>query len=267
METVTYDKIRKIVYDKSGIHLREGKESLIHSRVGKRLRALGVKSIPDYLKYLDKDESGEEMIKFLDVISTNVTSFYREPEHFEFMRQVFMDWVNSGQRRFRFWSAACSSGEEPLTMAMTLLNSMLPYDIDAKILATDISTTVLEKSRNGVYPEKKVEGIPKKDKVKYFHKFSENGDTYYKAHSQLQDMIVYKRLNLISSPFPMSGPLDIVFCRNVMIYFDNKVRARLLAEISRLLKPGGILIVGHAESLTGQLCDLKNVKPSVYIKE
>lgn len=266
MDLATFNKFRSIVYEKSGISLNDSKVALVSARIGKRLRALKLATHEDYLDVIIKDESGEELIHLLDVISTNVTNFFREPHHFEFLKKVYQQWVNQGQKRFRIWSAASSSGEEPYTIAMTLLNSVDKPGLDSKILATDISTRMLSQCIEGTYSEEKVKNIARPMLNKYFNENRKDGILYYEVKGKLKNMTVFRRLNLSKPPFPMKGPLDVVFCRNVMIYFDNSVRTPLLREIYRLLKPGGYLMVGHAESLTGIETDFKPVAPSIYVK-
>jgi len=268
MDAATFEAFRKIVYDKSGISLSENKQALVRTRIAKRMRELDIDDYRAYLKHLTDDKSKGELVQMLDVISTNVTSFFREPDHFEVIGRVINEWMDAGQRRFRFWSAACSSGEEPYSLAMTLLDTVDGRrNVDMKILATDISTRVLDKCRKAVYPEEKLKTVPRALKQRYFEAHRNGGDSLlYTVKGAAKDLVMFKRLNLSTPPFPMRGPLDIVLCRNVMIYFDNTVRKRLLAEIHRLLKPGGYLMVGHSESLTGLADYLKPVKPSVYIK-
>lgn len=266
MDKTTFEKFRQVVYDRSGITLGTQKEALVSARVGKRMRALQIATHADYLKYVLEDESGQELVHLIDAISTNVTSFFREAEHFTFLTEVLTQWLGKGQQRFRLWSAACSTGEEPYTIAMTVAEALASSRNDTRILATDISTRVLEKSRMGDYAADKVETVPPPLRARYFEQHRDGDAKRYRVAESLKRMIVFKRLNLSTPPFPMHGPLDVVFCRNVMIYFDNQVRGRLLNEIYRLLKPGGYLMVGHAESLTGMMSDFKTVRPSIYVK-
>ncbi|MFQ6615123.1 MAG: CheR family methyltransferase, partial [Fidelibacterota bacterium] len=259
LTTRTFNKIREIVYQRSGIALNENKMALVSARIGKRLRALELPDYERYLEFLNQDKSGDELVQLLDVISTNVTSFFRENDHFEFIREIFPEWIESGQRRFRFWSAACSTGEEPYSLAMTLKESNPGKKIDAKILATDLSTRVLEQSIRGVYKEKNLNTVTRSLRLKYFDSYSEDGKQYFQVKEILKKMVVFRRLNLSKPPFPMKGPLDAVFNCNVMIYFDNAGRKKLIDEIYRLLKPGGCLILGHAESLAGIPSDFKSV--------
>ena len=266
MDKETFNKFRHIVYEKSGITLREGKEALVTARVGKRMRALGLDDHKKYLEHVLKDETGNEIVHLLDVISTNVTHFFREPEHFDFLAQQIKT-AASRQNKIRIWCAASSSGEEPYSIAMTFFESSNGFRGDFKILATDISTKVLKHAIEGIYAHSKIDKIPPILLDRYFERVAAGEHYKYKVKKSLSNAVKFARLNLSKPPFPMSGPFDLVFCRNVMIYFDNEVRKKLLNEVYRLLKPGGYLIVGHAESLTGMLCNLKSVKPSIYIKE
>ncbi len=268
MEKRLFDKLRTIIYEKSGIALHEGKEALVSARLRKRMRVLGIQDYRDYVDRVTSDADGtEETVGLLDAISTNVTSFYREPVHFEYLGKLMTEWLREGKRRFRFWSAACSSGEEPYTMAMTLLEALRDQPADLRILATDISTRALEKGRVGEYDEQRIAPVPANLRSKYFERHKSRDGIRYEAGATLRRVILFRRLNLSAPPFPMSGPLDAIFCRNVLIYFDQTTRKKLLDEAHRLLKKGGYLMVGHAESLTGMISDFRPVRPSIYIKE
>ncbi len=267
MERETFERFRKLVYEKSGITLGPRKESLVAARISKRIRALHLPDHRAYLQYVMEDDSGEELVQLLDAIATNVTSFYREPVHFDFLSQAVTRWRSQGQRRFRFWSAACSTGEEPYTMAITLREALGDSDVDQKILATDISTKVLKRCLEGRYSQDNIKPVDTALRSRYFDTAKQDGKTYFTVRETLRRLVVFRRLNLSTPPFPMQGPMDAIFCRNVMIYFDNAVRLRLLNEFQRLLKPGGFLMVGHAESLTGMMTHLRSVQPSIYVKE
>jgi chemotaxis protein methyltransferase CheR len=173
--------------------------------------------------------------------------------------------VAAGQRRFRYWSAAASSGEEPYTLAMTLLPSS-PPQLDLRILATDISTAILERAVAGVYPEKAIGEIPRPLLMRYFERDTSSSEPQYVVGDELRQLIAFRHLNLAHLPLRLTGPLDLIMCRNVMIYFDLALRSRLVNEFARLLKPGGCLIISHSESLVGIDCNLKMVRPSLYIK-
>lgn len=266
MHKKVFDSLRKIVYENSGISLSDRKITLVSSRINKRLRHLQLSSYQDYLDFLKADKAGVELVHFLDAISTNTTHFFREPVHFKVLTSLMEKWLDQGQKRFRIWCAAASSGEEPYTLAMTILESTKGARVDAKILATDICTEILAKAQAGVYLAETVKNIPKHLLSRYFTKVRNGEDFHYQVSNELRNVITYKRLNLSTPPFPMKGPLDVVFCRNVMIYFDNLVRRRLVDEIYRLLKPDGCLMTGHSESLASLKTKFRSVQPAVYVK-
>lgn len=266
MKPRTFEQFKDLVYQKSGITLGPQKVALVSARIAKRMRALGLHSHEDYLHYVVGDESTVELVHLLDSISTNVTSFYREPVHFDLLADLVREWRVQSQPRFRIWCAASSTGEEPYTLAMTVLEALGGPHSDFRLLATDISTRVLETARRGVYSASKVDPIPRALLQKYFRKVDAGYEPAYEANDELKRIVSFNRLNLSEPPFPMKGPFDVVFCRNVMIYFDNEVRRKLVLEISRLLKPGGYLMIGHSESLSGIVSPLTLVQPAVYRK-
>lgn len=265
MHKRVFDRIREIVYSTSGISLSDRKEALVSARVGKRMRALGIAHYDDYLAYLE--EHAGEVVGLLDAVSTNVTSFFREPHHFELLGEALDRWHEAGQRRFRFWSAACSTGEEAYSLAITVREALPHSNVDARILATDISTEVLAACTRGSYDARRMAPVTAPMRQRWFSAHGRGDERTWEPNALLRDMVVFRRMNLSATPFPMSGPFDAILCRNVMIYFDNAVRARLLAEAYRLLKPGGLFFVGHAESLAGMMSELTYVQPSIYRKD
>ena len=266
MDKKTFDTFRDLIYDKAGININGNKVALVAARVGKRMRELSITEHREYLEFVFNDHHSGELVHLLDAISTNVTSFFREGTHFDFFGSLMEQWRDSGQKKYRFWSAASSTGEEPYSMAMVILDKLGKAVSDVKILATDLSTKVLARCAEGVYTKEKTAPVPPSKLDKYFEKRSMSKRTCFAVRQEVKNLITFSRLNLSKPPFPMNGPFDAVFCRNVMIYFDNTVRKNLLDEIFRLLKPGGYLFVGHAESLTGILSGFKAVQPSVYCK-
>jgi chemotaxis protein methyltransferase CheR len=275
MRDSTFQQFSKIVYDQSGIELKSGKKNMVAARVGKRLRALSLEDEADYLKFLEKNN--DEMVELINVISTNTTHFFREAAHFDLLKKVMTEWIEQGQTKFRLWCAAASSGEEPYTLAMTLRETMSQFRtrLDVKLLATDISTKCLDICNKGQYPADDIKDIPSPFGTRYFNKVAnrQTPGTSSASHvdmvevsHELKSMIHFRRLNLKDPPFPMKGPLDIVFCRNVMIYFGNSTKRPLLDDVYRLLKPGGYLIVSHTESLTGVTEQFERVGPSIYRK-
>lgn len=242
--------------------------SMVSARIRKRLRELQIDDEKSYLEHLESH--ADELVELLNVISTNVTHFYREAVHFDFLRKLMSGWAKEGQTRFRFWCAAASTGEEPYTIAMTLNETFAgtARRPDMRLLASDISTRVLDHCRAGVYRGDQMTNVPERIRSRYFKKknVSNSECEYFEVRENLKKLIVFRRLNLNEPPFPMKGPLDVVFCRNVMIYFDQATKTRLLKDVYRLLKPGGYLFVSHTESLTGITHGLKSMAPSIYMK-
>ncbi len=267
MDPALFRRFRRIVYENAGIHLRDGKEALVKARLSKRLRALGLPNLRKYLDFLHRDESGQELVQLLDVISTNFTSFFREREHFELLSDTLKRLRANGQRRFRLWSAASSSGEEPYSMAIAASLGLDDEAVDYQILATDISTSVLARAEQAIYPEKTLAPVTKVERTRGFRRHRIGTETHWQVRREVKARVLLRRLNLAQPPFPMKGPLDIIFCRNVMIYFDRPVRQALVAEMERLLPENGLLVIGHAETLTGLDTGLRMVTPSVYRRE
>ncbi len=255
-----------IAYEQAGIRLHDGKEALITARIAKRMRALGIGSESEYLARLEADPSGDELVGFLDAISTNFTSFFRESDHFVELSQFLSGWLTRGKTRLRIWSAASSSGQEPYSIAITVAEVLGSRQIDWRILATDISTRVLEQAKAGAYDEIGLRGVQHAHRAKYFEMIEPDrqGRRRWQVSPELQAHVLFKRLNLAVPPYPMKGPFDVVFCRNVMIYFDQAVRQVLVDQIERLLAPDGLLCIGHSETLTGVKTGLRMLKPSIY---
>jgi chemotaxis protein methyltransferase CheR len=265
--TETFDRIRKIVHDQSGIYLNEKKDALVKARVSKRMRLLGLVDYDDYLKCIINDKSGFEIQQLLDAIATNTTGFYREKEHFDLIRTIVTDWINEGSCKLRVWSAAASTGEEPYTLVMELSEIIGAKMFDLKILATDIASNALLIAQRGKYDEEAVAPIPEKLLAKYFVGKMDKNKRIYTVKTDLREKILFRQFNLSKPPLPLKRQLDIIMCRNVMIYFDRDLRNKLAQEFERLLRPGGYLFVGHSESLNGTDSRLRCVKPSVYIKD
>jgi chemotaxis protein methyltransferase CheR len=260
--------VSKLVHDHSGIHLQDGKQSLVSARVAKRVRARGLESISAYLDVLAKDKSGEEFECLIDAISTNLTSFFRENSHFEFLRTRLLPNLaksrgGAGRVRLRGWSAACSTGEEPYTLAMTVLDVLGDAAAaDTRLLATDICHTVLKKARAGRYAADRVANIPAPMRERFLERIA--GETSeYDVRPAVKAMVKFNHLNLMES-WPFQGPFDFVFCRNVMIYFDKPTQEKLVNRIHGVLAPGGVLFTGHSESLTGITHGLRYLEPTIY---
>lgn len=268
MDEALFRKFRDLAYERAGIALNDGKATLVSARVAKRLRALGLASARDYLRYLESDGTGEEMVQFLDVISTNFTSFFRENDHFDTLTREVAAMVRDGQTEIRLWSAACSSGEEPYTMAIAALEAIGEAPVRLRILATDISTRVLAHARQGIYAATRIDPVPAPLRTRYFIRHADpgSGDVRFEVQPDVRKRVVFQRLNLSAPPFPMSGPFDAIFCRNVMIYFDNAVRQGLVSEVERLLADGRHLMIGHSETLNGIDTGLRCIGGSTFLK-
>lgn len=262
-----FNKISDLVYRTSGINLKTGKESLVRARLMKRLRARGMPSVKEYLDLIVSDQGHDELALFIDVMTTNKTSFFREAEHFNYLRDQVLPELNGN--RLRFWSAACSSGEEPFSLAMWLREHM--PDIDSKdvlILATDISRRMLEKANQAVYSAATMQDLPSPRFKKYFinQKGQQGQQTGgYRVVDEVRRLVRLAWLNLLET-WPMKGPFNVIFCRNVMIYFDRTTQQKLINRFWDLLEPGGYLFVGHAEGLSAIKHKFRYMRPATYKK-
>ena len=263
-----FNEISEFVKRNCGINLHDGKKELVKARLGKRIRQLGVGSFRQYMDSVRNDSSGAELTTMLDQISTNLTFFFREYKHFEHLREAVIPAIRAkGKRRIRIWSAGCSSGEEPYSIAMLLneaINDLVGWD--AAVLATDLSTKVLGMAQRGIYRQERFRETPKHLVSKYFNVVEKRPDgNVFQAKSSIRKLIHFARLNLMES-WPMKGPFDVIFCRNVMIYFDKTTQGRLVNRYFDMLAPGGVLFIGHSESLTGTQHRYKYVQPAIYQK-
>ena len=267
MEHNTFQRFRDIIYQESGISLGDEKASLVMNRISKRLCALGIPTEKQYLEVIESNLDGEELMELIDCISTNVTYFYREQQHFVFFDSLLKEWKLQHKKSARIWCAASSSGEEPYSIAMCVAEVFGLGRMDCKILATDICTRVLKKAVRGRFDPKQLRDLPQAWCTKYFSSVDDVNDVdALQIDPQLQKLVTFRKLNLSRVPYPLKGPLDVIFCRNVMIYFDLSLRKQLIKEFSRLLAPNGYLIVGHSENLLGIEHNLKSVQSGVYRK-
>lgn len=263
-----FNHISSMVHELCGINLHVGKKELVKSRLSKRLRSLGINDFGEYIKYIENDISKDEFTTMVDLLSTNLTSFYRENNHFNYVAKILIpDWnQNLKDREIKIWSAGCSSGEEPYTLAIVVKEAgNILKSKDVKILATDISTRMLDTAKSGIYTEERLKNIPMDIRRKYFLKGSDKLSKYYSVKPDLKELIGFGRLNLLGD-WPMTSRFDLIFCRNVMIYFDKPTQGKLVNRFWNILKPGGILMVGHSESLTGITHNFKYVQPTIYRK-
>lgn len=259
---------RDYVYNEVGISLSEQKTTLIKGRLNKRVRQLDLASFKDYYDFLVNDTSGEELTFFVSAISTNVTSFFRESAQWRWLEDYLPQMIASKkEKKLRIWSAGCSSGEEPYTILMFLQHQLPDFESwDIKILATDISSKVLSHAIEGSYEAKQLEQLPKDLVLKSFEKVRIGQEIKYKIRPFLKEKVLFRLYNLITDPFFFKNQFDMIFCRNVMIYFDDKNRQNLIGKFSTLLPKGAPLFLGSSESLTAHKDKLKLLGSSIYKK-
>ena len=259
-----FSQVRRMMYENFGVDL-EGKEVLIEARLGKKMRELGHRSFRQYYEYVQRDPTGEALTAMVDALTTNHTSFFREPQHFDFLRSVVVPNLKPGVP-LRIWSAACSTGEEPYSIAFTMLDAMGPAAADGlQILATDISSRVLATASRGIYPASRFQGIPEGQLRRHLLKGFGEAEGQYLVKREVRARIEFRRLNLMEN-FSGVGMFPVIFCRNVMIYFDHPTQQRLVARLAAQLEEGGHLLIGHAESLNGIDHPLQYVCPATYRK-
>jgi chemotaxis protein methyltransferase CheR len=259
-----FNRVCSLVYQFSGIHLKKGKEALVKTRLMKRLRILGITSFKDYIHYVESEEGHVELGMMIDVMTTNKTSFFREQAHFDFLSDTILPQIRN--RKIRIWSAACSSGQEPYSIAMLLREKLADVDsMDVRILATDISRRMLEEAQMGVYDKDKLGGIAKDIQHKYFSLTKNGNSVEYKIKDSVRKMISLASMNLLGR-WPMKGLFDVIFCRNVMIYFDHPTQQKLVDRFWTILEPEGYLFVGHSEGLSAVKHKFKYIQAAIYQK-
>lgn len=258
--------LRTLVRQETGISLSESKRELIYGRVSRRLRALGLDSFAAYRELLDGGDA-QELVAFCNAVTTNLTAYFRESHHFDFLRDRLLLPRRAdarASRRIRIWSSACSTGEEPYSIAMTVCDAIPDWrSWDIKILATDLDSDVLARARAGVYAADRVTGLGAQRIAAHMTEVRSGDTLAYKVRDELASMITFKQLNLMR-PLPMPGPLDVIFCRNVIIYFDKETQRDLFARMSRLQRPGDLLMLGHSESLFKVSDDYALIGKTVY---
>jgi chemotaxis protein methyltransferase CheR len=266
MRDSEFEFIRNLVYERSRINLGPEKRELVTARLGKRLRATRLSSIGDYCRLLRAPDAEQELNDLIDVISTNHTFFFREPAHFDFLRQHVIPEIRARQRdrdrHLTVWSAACASGEEPYSIAITLADN-LP-DVPWKVVAHDISFHALEKARVAIYPEDSVAQLPAQLVRTHFQRGYGPEAGNVRVRPEIRERVTFLQQNLLDADAQMPEPVQVIFCRNLMIYFDRPTQTELVARLTRHLLPGGYLFVGHAESLTHIDHALKSVQAAVY---
>ena len=262
-----FDVLRKISNEYSGILVPDDKFDMFYSRLSKRVRLLGLTNFKQYCQYL-KNHRDEEFTDFINAVTTNLTSFFRENHHFEYLKKTVIPELlrkNSATKQIKVWSAGCSTGEEPYSIAMTLLESV-PVDWDIKILATDLDTNVLATASQGIYGLDRVDAIEPDRLKRWFQRGTGKHIDKVKVRSELQSLIHFNQVNLMQE-WPMKGPFDFIFCRNVLIYFDRDTKCMLAKRYAQLLRDGGHLFIGHSESLHQLDTGFNLIGNTIYIKQ
>lgn len=256
-----FERVRKLIYQHAGISLSPVKKDMVYSRLARRLRALNKASFTEYLDALEKN-GGDEWERFVNSLTTNLTSFFREPHHFpifaEHMRKL------GSRRPIRVWCSAASTGEEPYSIAMTVAETFGLEAGHVSIVASDLDTNVLATAEKGVYPIERVEKLPPERLRKFFLRGTGSQEGFVAVRPELKRMIEFRRINLLDASYPVKGPLDIIFCRNVMIYFDKPTQYKILSRFAPLMQPDGLMFAGHSESFLHAADLFKSLGKTVY---
>jgi chemotaxis protein methyltransferase CheR len=239
-----FERVRSLIYRRAGIALADSKQEMVYSRLARRLRATGIKSFVDYLDDLEGAPDSQEWEAFTNALTTNLTSFFREAHHFP----ILAEQAKKAAGPIEIWCCASSTGEEPYSIAMTLCEVFNTLTPPAHVIATDIDTNVLNTAANGVYPLERLDKMSPERAKRFFQRGKGKQEGYVRVRPELRNMITFKQLNLLSSDWPVSGPFDVIFCRNVMIYFDKPTQGKILERFAPMMKPDGLLFAGHSEN-------------------
>lgn len=274
MTEAEFGRFSEFIMAQCGIKMPLSKKIMLEARLQKRLRALGVRSFGEYFSHLQGDGGRDELVHMLDAVTTNKTDFFREPFHFQFLTESVLptlrdETVRAAQRdrQFLIWSAGCSTGEEPFTIAMVLSEfaSVTP-GFRYSILATDLSTKVLNRAQEAIYDAERVTGVPAALKERYLLRSKDRNKNLVRIVPELRAAVRFQRMNLMEESFCFAEPLDVIFCRNVIIYFDRQTQEQLIARFCRALRPDGYLFLGHSESIHGFDLPLRRIVSTVYRK-
>ncbi|MBI5438742.1 MAG: chemotaxis protein CheR [Nitrosomonadales bacterium] len=241
-----FERVRQLIYDHAGISLNPSKQDMVYSRLARRLRATGINNFQQYLDRLGKNSDDAEWEAFVNALTTNLTSFFREPHHFPLLAEHALK--QKGRHPISLWCSAASTGEEPYTMAMTMVDAFGSFTPPVTIIATDLDTNVLAKAEAGVYPAERVEKLSDDMVKRFFLKGTGTQAGFVRVRPELRAMITFRQVNLLGEEWHIRGPLDAIFCRNVMIYFDKATQLKILERFAPLLQPDGLLFAGHSES-------------------
>jgi chemotaxis protein methyltransferase CheR len=269
MTAEEFRKLSSFITEHTGIKMPEAKKVMLQSRLQKRLRYLDMNSFKEYVEYVfSEDGIQNELIHMLDVVSTNKTDFFREPVHFEFLEKTLLpEYVNNFplNRPLKIWSAGCSSGEEVYTIAITISEFINNHPgLNYSIFGTDISTEILRRAVNAIYKEEKINNIPIELKKKYFLKSKDKTKKLVRIVPELRNKANFARMNLMDSAYDVKDTFDVIFCRNVLIYFNRDIQESVINKLTRKLRTGGYFFIGHSESIMGMDVPLKQIKPTIF---
>lgn len=256
-----FERVKAIIYRKAGIHLSDSKKQLVYSRLARRLRALKLPDFSAYLGYLERETNEQE--EFINALTTNLTAFFREAHHFK----ILADYVTAHKKntkKIRVWCAASSTGEEPYSIAMTMVEAFGCYDPPVEIVASDIDSNVLREASLGIYALERIESLNLAQKKQFFLRGKGANSGKAKVVDSLRQLVEFKKINLLDSSWPLQGRFDVIFCRNVMIYFDKPTQLKLLERMVQLLTPDGLYIAGHSESFSQATHLVKLVEKTTY---
>lgn len=263
-----FQKLSKFIYNECGINLTANKKTLLENRLQKRIQQLGFTSFSEYSDYVMTPKGkAEELMSMIDAVATNKTDFFREPQHFNFLsKEILPAWqAQNDGRVFKAWSSACSTGEEPYTLAMVLEDLSAKLGFNYRIVATDISTKALERAIKATYSEKAIAGIPMITRKNYLLRSQAEPSTI-RISQQIRSKVFFKRMNLMDSYLEVDNGFDVIFCRNVLIYFDRETQEQVIRRLLSKLLPGGYLMIGHSESVYQMDLPLRQVQPTIFQK-
>lgn len=259
--TADFERVRKLIHQHAGISLSPVKQDMVYSRLARRLRATGKRTFAEYLDALEKN-GGDEWERFVNSLTTNLTSFFREPHHFpvlaEHLRQL------GSRRPIRIWCSASSTGEEPYSIAMTVAETFGSNVSHVSIVASDLDTNVLETARKGVYPVERADKLSEERLRRFFLRGTGAQEGFVAVRPELRRMIEFQRINLLDPSYPVKAPLDVIFCRNVMIYFDKPTQYKILSRFAPMMQPGGLMFAGHSESFLHAADLFRSLGKTVY---
>lgn len=263
-----FRSISQLVTQKTGIRISDSKRHMVYSRLARRLRALGLPDFSSYLERVASDDSGEESTRLVNALTTNLTAFFREPHHFDYLANDYLPKraAGAGRRRLRIWCAGCSSGEEPYSVAMTVAESLRDFEHwDVRVLATDLDSDMVARGKAGIYPESRVRRVGNEQLRRWFLRGTGRNTGHYRVKPELAKMVAFRQLNLLEA-WPFRGRFDLIFCRNVVIYFDKTIQRRLFERFANVLVDDGRLFIGHSETLFKVSTRFRALGQTIYEK-